>query len=663
MATNIPFLPSSAAQEGIIAFQHQCYAMQSQTWNIREAMRKIDLAYARENDFSQEHAQARLANRLGDASKFQNVVLPVIMPQVESAVAYQASVFLTGSPLFGVSADPKYEDEALMLQSLISDDSIRGGWAREFLLFFQDGFKYNLSALEVTWESQSTPQFLTDPSIPEAQVKNVIWSGNKVKRIDPYNLIFDARYLPTQISENGEFSGYTEMMSRIQLKKFTIELNGVIGDNLRAAFESGISAPAGAVSQMHGFYTPRINPDAILQWDPRRTTDWMAWAGLSQGNKSQAIQYKNIYEVTTLYGRIVPADFGMRVPQPNTPQIWKFIIVNHSHVILAERQTNAHNLIPILFGQPMEDGLGYQTKSFATNVQPFQEVGTALLNSMIAARRRAIADRTLYDPSRINPAHINSDNPSAKIPVKPAAYGTPLHESVFQFPFRDDLAGMATQEIQMLMGFANQVSGQNQAKQGQFVKGNKTLHEYESVMSNASARDQKTAMLYEAQIFTPLKNILKLNVLQYHTGGEVYSAEAQRQVSIDPVALRKATLNFKMSDGLIPTEKLISTEELGMAFQMLAQAPQIAQGYNIAPMFSYLMKTRNANLSPFEKSPQQLQYEQALAAWQQAAAEAAKAGSPFSTPQPPAPPPPQTSSSQEAPEQPQESPSPLQGIL
>ena len=596
-------------------------------------MRRIDLAYARENDLTSEHAQAKLLNRLGDSTKFQNVVLPVIMPQVEAAVSYQASVFLTGSPLFGVVADPQYESEALMLQSIIADDAIRGGWGRELLLFFQDGFKYNISALECTWETQTTPQFITDPSIPEAQVKNVIWSGNRVRRLDPYNLVFDARYTPSQISEYGEFVGYTEMMSRVQLKKYTIELNGGIGDNFKAAFESGLLSPAGTAALQHGFYTPRINPDAIVQWDPRRTTDWMAWSGLTQ-SKNQSIQYKNIYEVTTIYGRIIPSDFNMRVPQPNTPQVWKFVIVNHAVVIYAERQTNAHNLIPILFGQPMEDGLGYQTKSFATNVQPFQEVGTALLNSMIAARRRAISDRTLYDPSRINPAHINSDNPSAKIPVKPAAYGTPISQAVYQFPFRDDMAGLATQEIQMLMGFANQVSGQNQAKQGQFVKGNKTLHEYESVMSNASSRDQKTAMIYEAQVFTPLKEVLKLNILQYHTGGEVYSAQAQKQVTVDPVKLRQATLNFKMSDGLIPTEKLLSTEELGMAFQMLAQAPQIAQGYNIAPMFSYLMQTRNANLTPFEKSPEQMQYEQALAAWQQAAAGAAKSGSPFQSPQP-----------------------------
>ena len=75
MAGNIPFIPSKRAQEALVQFQNQCYNLNSQTWNIRENMRNIDLAFARTNDFTSEQAQAKLANRYGDPSKFQNIVL------------------------------------------------------------------------------------------------------------------------------------------------------------------------------------------------------------------------------------------------------------------------------------------------------------------------------------------------------------------------------------------------------------------------------------------------------------------------------------------------------------------------------------------------------------------------------------------------------------
>jgi len=51
--------------------------------------------------------------------------------------------------------------------------------------------------------------------------------------------------------------------------------------------------------------------------------------------------------------------------------------------------------------------------------------------------------------------------------------------------------------------------------------------------------------------------------------------------------------------------------------QTIGTNQQLAAGYNLAPMFSYLMKTRNVELKPFEKSSQQQAFEQASSQWQQ----------------------------------------------
>ena len=175
-----------------------------------------------------------------------------------------------------------------------------------------------------------------------------------------------------------------------------------------------------------------------------------------------------------------------------------------------------------------------------------------------------------------------------------------------------------------MMAMANSVNGQNQAKQGQFVKGNKTLHEYQSVMSNANGRDQMTSMLLEAQVFTPMKQILKLNTMQYQAGVSIFSPSQNKIVDIDPVALRQSQAQFKVTDGLTPTDKAISGDDFTVAMQTIGSSPQIGSAYNIGPMFSYLMKTRNVDLKAFEKSPQQLAYEQAVAQWQQTVLELAK---------------------------------------
>ena len=619
---------SKQSQAGVIEYLKQCYLLYNSGGNsIRENMRKIDLAYAREKNQELENKRAKRANTYGDQSKLQDLTIPVVMPQVEAAVVYQTSVFLQGNPIFGVAPNPQYVDEGMQMEAVMSENATKGGWIRHLQMNFRDGFKYNIAAAEVCWERRVSASIETDINFgggKQGKPKEINWEGNVVRRLDMYNTFFDTRVHPTEIHSDGEFAGYKKMMSRIKLKSFLAELPDKIISNVTLAFESGLDG-AGAtgttnngMAGIQNYYIPEINTNGgLLGNSNAQGMNWLSWAGISGAVDNSKIQYRNMYEVTILYARILPSDFMIKVPGANTPQIWKFIVVNNQILVYAERQTNAHGFLPILFLQPLEDGLGYQTKSLATNVETMQDISSALMNSVLAARRRAISDRGLFDPSRVDAANINSVNPSAKIPVRPSAYGKPLSESYYPIPFRDDQSPIMMQQIGMIGQFADKISGQNPAKQGQFVKGNKTTHEFDTTMGNANGRDQAVSMLIEAQFFTPMKEILKLNILQYQGQSAVYNPVKQQQVSIDPVALRKASLEFKISDGLTPTDKLISADTLSVALQQIGTSQQIGAGFNIGPLFTYLMATQGADLKAFEKSPEQMAYEGAVSQWQQ----------------------------------------------
>jgi hypothetical protein len=322
------------------------------------------------------------------------------------------------------------------------------------------------------------------------------------------------------------------------------------------------------------------------------------------------------------------------VPERNTPQVWKFLIINGQVILTAERLTNIHNFLPVFFGQPIEDGLDYQTKSFAQNVADMQDIASAMWNGHIASKRRLVGDRVLYDPSRINERDINSINPAAKIPVRPSAYGKPLQEAVYQFPFRDDQTASLVQSSAAVVNMANLINGQNPAQQGQFVKGNKTRHEYDDVMGHGNGQNQQLALATEMQVFIPMKEVIKLNVLQYQQAKTIYNTGKGLSVNVKPEDLRKTAVHFKVCDGLIPSDKVTGDDLLQVALQQIGTSPQIAADYNIGDAFTYLMKTQGLDLTPFAKSPAQKQYEQAMGAWQQAAANAAKTGAAFSSPQP-----------------------------
>jgi hypothetical protein len=588
-------------------------------FNLRDRLEFIDRAYQREEDLSQENTEARAAQRGGDKTKRTNVTVPIVMPQVESALGYLSEVFLTGYPYFGVGADPEYDDAAMMMETIIGENQITAKWGAQLMMFFRDGLKYNLQGMEVVWDRKTTAAIETDQSFADGKIgkpKEVVWEGNCLKRMNLYNTVFDPRVAPSKIHSDGEFAGYVEIMSRVALKRYINNLYGKIpGSVATRAFESGSSDVAAHSVKDYGFYIPQINPEAFMDTQSIGTFDWMAWATDEARKK---IQYRNVYEVFTLYARIIPADFTLFVPQDNTPQVWKFVIINNRVLLYAERCTNAHDHIPIIFGQPIEDGLDYQTKSFAQNVIPFQDLASAAMNANMAGKRKLLIDRMFYDPSRIREADINSDNPSAKVPVRPSAYGKPVGDAYSHVPYDDKLSTNLVSESELYVRYANITNGQNPSAQGQFQKGNKTRHEYQDVMGHSNSRNKTMAIMTDVQVLTDIKDIIRLNILQYQPESTIYNRDRQEQVKINPVILRKAASVFKISDGMLPSDKILNTEEFQVAMQTMGANPVFAQRYRIEQAFSHLFKQRGVDLRPFEKTDLEIQYDQQMSAYTQA---------------------------------------------
>lgn len=593
----LPVILTATSQQGLLDYLKACDDLAFNMWNFRERLEYIDKEYYRENAHQTSDLVAgQAANKAGNKKKLADIVVPIVEPQIETGLAYLASVFLTGHPIFGCVADAANIDQAKAMEAIIEDQSVHGGWVRELMLFLRDGLKYDINAVEVSWLFEKTYQPYTNstPRGNNVEQREIIWQGNAITRIDPYNLCCDYRVTPAEMHKKAEFAGYVKLMGRIALKEYLQALPSRM--NVKEAFESGLGGTT-------RYYIPSINWDGGASLRAfGATMDWTAWA-TNGANNSDRINYKNLYEVSVKYCRIIPSDFNINVPAKNTPQIWKFVVVNNQVIVHAEKQTNAHNYLPILFGQPIEDGLGFQTKSPAARLIPIQDTASTLWNLRLAAKRRSISDRGLYNPALVRQADINSDNPSAKIPVRPAGYGKSLNEAYYPIPYEDRDSSSFTSDAREMMQFGNFISGQNPAQQGQFVKGNKTLQEFQDVMQSSSGRQQMMAYFLESQIFVPMKEIIKLNILQYIPAGKVFSVTNQQYAEVDPVKLRQSALAFKMPDGLVPAEKIMNEQGLQASFQFIAQLPQLQMAYDLPSLFTYLMKTQNVDLTPFQKTP------------------------------------------------------------
>lgn len=601
----------NTTEQAVLGFMNYAYDISNQI-GLRRQMEEIDRYYYTENNASKAHAVARVLNRLGDKTKLAEMNIPLIMTQVESGVSYFQETFLTGSPIFALAANNQYMDEAMMLEAIFEENANQAGWAANLLKCYRDGLKYNLMAAHVDWEFKSLPAVANDVLQPNAAKASMEWwQGNVITHLPLYQVSLDTRVEPGKVHERGEFAYFTELINRIELKQFVVDMTQRKAPlrNIKAAFES---RPDG--SGMFAYYWPSINKE-VFQNISGGEFNWMQWLNGTINNGTN-IQYAATYHKTTLYARILPGEFGISAPAKNTPQIWKFIIINGKHVIYAERMPTAHGYLPILVGQPHDDGLRYQSKSIAQNAKPFQDMASAMWNIHLQAWRRSVTDRVLYDPSAIDEAQMNNPNPSAKIPTKPAAQGRDIRSIVYQFPYQNNTAGLIN-EAAAVVQFANQMNGQNPATQGQFVKGNKTRTEFNEIVGNANSRNRQLALNVEATFHKALKEILLTNVLTFQTTKDIQVRSRKETVTFDPVAVRDAPLVFKIADGLNPVDKQMDGDAIKSAFTVLSTVPAIGQEYNVGDTFAYLMKLQGADLGEFRKSDAQRAYEQALASWQQ----------------------------------------------
>lgn len=612
MATNISIINTLniPQRESFLRYAKQCATnAQSQLADFRALLLYRDRAYQRQLNVTAEHIKAVRSNMSGDARKIQDITVPIVMPQIESAVAYQAGVFLTSYPIFGVVSGPFNQSAASQFETALGDQSVKFGWARELIKVFRDGYKYNFGVATLDWKKIPLKSIVTDTSVSKAglaALKEYSYGGNCIKRRDPYNSFMDMHVAPANLATEGEFYGENEIISRVQLKILFSTLDAAKTTAARDAYESTFGGVTQDMGATMAYYQPEVNKYLTLGNANIGSTNWGQWMGLVGANGRSNINYKDHYLLTTFYCRAVPSDFGMR---GNNVTVYKAYIINWQHVIFVEELNLAHNMLPAFVMQPYEDGLGYQTQSMLDNALPFQDMSSSLWNISLESKRRLIFDRLVYNPRMINKADIDPASAVSRIPLRNAAMskdGNEMARAIYQIPYREDNSASNLQMSEMISGMADQATGQNKVDRGQFQKGNKTKQEFDTTMANSNSRQQLSSLAIEGQFMTPLKEGIKANTLQFQAAGSFLNRDTRAPVDVDPVELRKAMLEFKLTDGQLPADKMMSTEML-MVFMQTAQAiPALTTEYDILGMFVYFAKLRGANwLDDFKRNPEQ----------------------------------------------------------
>lgn len=591
---NMSLTPSEDAQKLLVSYLDICYN-RFNIDTVRTRYERVDRAIQLEEESRREKVP----------DYYDDIIMPVVKPPVRKIANFLIDIFVSNPTLFEmVSGNPENAEIVKQFNAIIEENSKTSKWSREMVLFLKDLPKYNVAGMLTEWVESSVTVVAnsSDPASVAADVSVASRAGNVLTHLDMYNTFYDTVVDISEVGDKGDFIGTIEKMTSNRLHKYLEDLKLTLGIttllNEDKIFNSnGIS---------NRWYRPQINTKASGKEE--LTAMQQLFQGIhgttdtTKGKKGGMahLDPAGMHEMVMLFVRIVPSMFGLKAAQPDKIQMFKLHVLNWNTLVAVESITNAHNTFPATLCQIDEEGIDDQVKSAAELLVPLQNLTTKLYDARMQGLKRNISDRALYSTSRIDKKHFKSDNPSAKIPVKPNILSPSLDDAYRQIPFQDNLGVTMMQELNYLDRVAQKTSGLNDPQQGMFQKGNKTLGEFNEVMANADDDLRTWAKLVEVSGIGPIKYQCKLNILQYQAATSI-TAGGGEATQIDPTQLRSIAAEFKMADGLISKENLMDLPTARSFFELLLQSPQLQAfyGQKLPQLVEYVFSSIGFDTSKF----------------------------------------------------------------
>lgn len=564
----------------------------------RPAMERVYALLEISSDLSEGTVQGEHRNKLGLKDKLTNIEVAIAKANKEAAQAYLHGTFLTGMPIFATVASRKNETSAAMITELTRRDQAEFNWVLQLDRVLSDVLDYNIGVAEVQWDYKRVNSITTrisEGSPVTGKVLPITYEGNSILRKDPYNSFYSQHCEPSEVHDKGTYSGYVEQTDYIGLKRRYTEWDSqyTYKANINDIFSS--TCNNAIYKKLTLEKTDKVSP----------TNSWQCFWGNSStiARKSSS----GPYEIVTLYARLIPQEYLItELENKGMARVFKLIYVN-GLIALAQPVLSGHDFLPLIVTQYSTGG--EDKKSFVEYVAGMQDLATGLVTASLDSMRRAVAggDR-IYDPRMIDEKDINSPAPAKNIKVKASPMEKDLSRAIRDIPYEDRISGNFTSFMGLVQQLAQMTTGINPSAQGNFIKGNKTTTEFDTIMQNSQARLQLGAIKLEGTLFATIKKMIKLNYLLYagkQTVADNSDSETS-EISIDPEILRTEAPDYKMADGLMPSTKLANTEILTLALQTMQTIPELAAEYDTGGILISILKQQGlTDLESYKRTKEQ----------------------------------------------------------
>lgn len=505
----------------------------------------------------------------------ENIVAPFTFSIIQSIIAYLLAVFTQRYPVFEVRPlDGTNEDRARLVEALLDYYFRLQGGVRILNNFFLDVLRYGIGILKTVYEKRVERKHmktvlpeLFDLTLSESE-DVVTYEGPRTINVDPFSFYPDPRASLERFQE-GQFCGHLLYVPWWWLK--IKEQQGVY------AFVDEVAPFTSAVLNALRD-SPPFNIIGVPDWLPQ---------------SHEEMKRTGMVMIQELWIRLIPSDYGLS--DSNDVEMWVLVLANQNKVIRAEPSPYAHDRFPFVVGLYLTDAHSNDPVGLVELLMPLQDICSWLINSHIDNVKKVLNEVFIYDPSRIDPAHLEQWEPGTKIPLRPEAYGTPVSEAIYQFPVQ-----LYTQQhlntLEIILDYMQRLSGVGDILMGMFPATKRSATETAHVAQMGANRMQALAQNLSATAIVPwaeMQLALLQQFLSHEVSVRILGAPATEKLRGNVITVTPQDIQgryfFPLHDGTAPLDPQKNADLWFQIFELVGRVPSLSERFDVVEIFRYMV--------------------------------------------------------------------------
>lgn len=552
-------------------------------WNFME--RKVQ-AFINEQDYD-ALMDALKNDRIMPPEPIQ-VVVPYAYATLHAAATYISTVLFSRKPIFNLAAARGTEvDSARHMEQVLQGNLDASGGHEMLWQQIWDGLNYSFGATGIQWENKHGP-IMRVQNGQKIFEDGLMYSGNKLGAIDPYNYFPDPRVPLHKCPTQGDF-----IMWRRELSKTVL-------------YDMEKPAPDAQYGQLM-WVKEACDKAKDMSWDKASQQPSQRRIRLGQVDNKwldprDVVGFVEVYEGTV---RLVPKDW--KLGTKDTSELWKFTWTKSGQIMQAQPLNMLHGMHPVAVQEPNSLGYDFMSLSIGEMVTVFQDILSWLVSSRMENVRAAIANTFIVDPARVEVNDIRSSTIGRVIRMKQAAMGLPIQQAIQQLAVTDVTGGHLA-DLQTIRLLADATTGVNDNLRGiQTQGGRRSATEARMSMQAGASRLSQLAVRISSQAMLPMCDQMILNVQQFmppEMWVEVTGDTGQpNSLQMTPEMLA-GSFNYQVTDGSLPLDKAALTEVWKEILFGIARDPELRQSFSLVEVFKYVAELGGAkNIDSFQQQP------------------------------------------------------------